>query len=209
MKRTLLLIVAALLTSGMVFADRPILLVTPQGVYRADVANGVPGQWVPAPYDVIVQGFGPGGGGTAPPVPPVITPADPIVAQVTAATRSTLRSQGEATAVLAILDSLSSNGLAGSALKDAIELTMPIADSSLKADGRLVSWAKAVLTLTTDPAKIKSGVNAAYSVGASELQQIAAAAESGEVPTDAALDVAKIVEIVMMIIDLLKKLGVI
>lgn len=203
-------IILACLSMAAAHADKPILLVTPHGVYRADVENGVPGQWAPAPYDVVIQGFGSGGGGGTAPVPPVTPPpADPVVVQVTAITRSTLKDKSEATAVIAILDSLVANNLSGSALKDAIELTMPIADSGLNAGGRLVSWAKQSLAVTTDPGKLKAGVQAAYSVGAAELQQIAAAAETGTVPPEASVDIAKIIEIVTMILELLKKLGVV
>lgn len=200
---------AICLSCSIAYADRPILLVTPKGVFQADVTDGVPGQFRPVPYDVIVQGFG-GGGGTTP-IPPDPKPpeADPLVQQVAAISKTVLKDSAEAKAMAAIIDSLSSNGLKGDSFKEALELTIPIADSSLNAGGRLINWVKQALAVTTDADKLKAGLQAAFSLSAVELQQIAQAVKTGDVPTGAAIDFTKIIEIITMIIALLKQLGII
>lgn len=212
MRRSMLFLLSAILLSASFAhaADRAILLVTPKGVFQADVVDGVPGQFRPAPYDVIVQGFG-GGGGTTPipnpnPDPPQ---SDPVVQQIATISKATLKDSGEARALIAIIDSLSQNGLSGSGFKEAIELTMPIADSSLNAGGRLITWTKQALAVTSDAAKLKSGLQSAFSLSAAEVQQIARAVRTGETPAEAAFDFTKIIEIITMIIALLKQLGII
>lgn len=125
------------------FAERPVLLITPSGVYQSVVKDGIPGPWVAQEIDVIVQGFG--GPGTPPPKPPDIPvpPADdPAVISVAAISKTGLKDKAEATAVAAIVDSLSKLGLTGSGFKEALEMAAPIADTSLKAGGRITKWAR-------------------------------------------------------------------
>ena len=201
----------ALVVSASCLADRPILLVTPQGIYQAEVTNGVPGPWRAVEMDVIVRGFdsptpGPGPGPTPPPVD------DPIVKQVTEITKATLSSKEEATAAAAIVDSLSKMGLTGADFKRALEMSIPIADSSLKSDGRLVSWSKQVLLVTTDAAKIQAGTKAAFGISAATIEAISAAAANPEQPiaeTSPAFDFAMIIAIIQAIMALLKQLGII
>jgi hypothetical protein len=196
--------------SASVFADdRSILLVTPKGVWQADVTDGVPGPFRPAPYDVIVQGFDtPGGGGDTPaPKPPE---SDPIVNAVKAATIATLNGKNEATAAAAIVDALAKNGLSGEPLKEALDLGLKIADTSLKAEGRLIKWGQAVVKITTDPVKISAGASAAFGTTTAELQAIHQSVVAGEATATAeAMDFTQIIQIIMMIIELLKNLGII
>lgn len=193
-------------------ADRPVLLVTPAGVYQSTVVNGVPGPWVAQEIDVVIQGFG-GGGGTQPvppdaPDPPV---SDPVVAQIVTISKATLKDKKEAVAVASIIDTLSKFGLTGQKFKEALQLATPIADTSMKAGGRINRWVEESLAVTTDPAKLKAGVKAAWDIETATLEAIHAAAledPSAALP-DAALDWAQIIQIIQMIIELLKNLGII
>lgn len=195
-------------------AGRPILLVTPSGVYKAEVVNGVPGPWVAQEIDVIIQDLKPGG--PLPPgddpIPPDVPPtADPVVAKIHAISKATLKDVKEATAVASIIETLTKFGLTGAKFKEALELAGPIADTSIKAEGRINSWVKQSLLVTTDAAKLKAGVSSAFGVTAESLTMIQDAASAGPavaVP-DAALDWLQIIEIIRMIIELLRNLGII
>jgi len=189
--------------------DRPILLITPKGVWQSTVTNGVPGPFVAMPYDVIVQGSG-----IVNPVPTPIpdpVPNDPIVAQIKAISTAELKDQKEATAVAAICDSLSKMGLSGPNFKQALEMSAPIADTSLQAGGRINRWTKAALAVTSDPAKLIAGLTAAFSVSPESLSTIhaAALAEPGAAVSSEALDFVAIIEIIKMIIALLRSLNII
>lgn len=198
---------------GVVLADRPILLVTPNGVYQTDVVNGVPGAWKPAAFDVIVQGFGNGGGTT--PIPPgnggndTPDPTDPTVSTIANLAKALLKDKTEATAVAAVLDSLVKNGLSGTDLKESIELSAPIVDSSLKAEGRVTKFFTEALKITDDGAKLISGVRAAWGVEAETIATIRTAAASDGPPTGRAIDFAAIIAIIQTIISILQRLGVI
>lgn len=198
------------LTSSLSAADRPILLITPQGVWQSTVTNGVPGPFVAMPYDVIVQGAGSGT-----PIPPgtgpVPEPTDPIVAQIKSISASELKDQKEATAVAAIVNSLSKMGLSGANFRQALEMSAPIADTSLQAGGRITKWAKAAISVTSDPAKLVAGLNAAFGVSSAALEAIHSSAvdETGAAVSEPALDFLAIIEIIKMIIALLKSLGIV
>ncbi len=191
--------------------DRPILLITPQGVWMSTVTGGVPGPFVAMPYDVIVHR----GGVT--PVPPVVdpphvpNPTDPAVAQVAAISKAELKDKNEATSVAAIVNSLSKMGLTGANFKQALEMAIPIADTSLQAGGRLVKWSKSALAVTSDPSKLIAGLSSAFSINASTLETIYAGvkADPGSALPSEALDWAQIIQIIQMILDLLKNLGIV
>jgi len=198
-------------------ADRPMILVTPAGVYQSIVTDGVPGPWRSMDADVIVQGFG-GGGGTNP-VPPVGDPAPPTdsVTQQIAALSKSLgggdagKGKLEATAIAAIIDSLKDAGLSGTALIDALNLSAPLADASLKSDGRIVAWFKAATKVTADPEKLTNGVRSAWNVAAATVETVrtAAAQPAGTELTGEAVDFSQIIAILTMVLELLKKLGII
>jgi hypothetical protein len=190
-------------------ADRPILLITPQGVWQSTVTNGVPGPFVAMPYDVIVQGGNAPDTGPGP--APVPDATDPVVAQVKAISKTELKDQKEATAVAAIVNSLSKMGLTGSNFKQALEMSAPIADTSLQAGGRITKWAKAVLAVTSDPAKMAAGLASAFDVNSATLAAIHSSAldETGAAVSEEALDFVAIIEIIKMIIALLKSLGIV
>jgi hypothetical protein len=199
--------------ASVAIAGRPILLVTPSGVFKAEVVNGVPGPWVAQEIDVIIQDLKPGGepgpGPDPGPVPPPVS--DPVVAQIAAISKANLKDVKEATAVASIIDTLSKFGLVGSKFKEALELAGPIADTSMKAEGRINQWIKQALAVTTDAAKLKAGVSSAFAVSAETLDTIHAAAKAGPTAelTAEALDWAQIIQIITMIIELLRNLGII
>ena len=206
-----LIVVLCLTLSAVCLADRPILLVTPQGIYQTDVTDGVPGAWRPVEMDVIVRGFD-GPNPPDPPVPPKPPVDDPIVQQVKSITSATLASKEEAIAAAAIVDSLSKMGLNGDNFKEAMEMAVPIADSSLRMEGRLVSWSKQVMLVTLDAAKIQAGTKAAFGIETTTIDAIAEAAMNPAKPvaeTSPAFDFAMIIAIIQAIIALLTKLGII
>jgi hypothetical protein len=199
--------VMSLLLSAIAMADRPILLITPSGVYQAEVTNGVPGPWKAAPYDVIVQGFG-GGGGTTP-IPPGDPPPTTGDAQLVAVAKATLKDQKEATFAAAVVDSLMKAGLKDADLKDALKLTAPIADSAANAEGRIVKFFNQILEVSTDGKAIQAAITSAFSIAASTLDTIRAAAASSDPPTGSALDFQAIILMIQGILQLLRNLGII
>lgn len=193
--------------------DRPIVLVTPSGVWQSIVTGGIPGPFVAMPYDVIVQGGG--GPVSSPPVPPVVTPPvtppeDAVVQQIKTLSLA-LKDQREATAVAALVNSLSKMGLTGANFKQALEMAAPIADTSMQTGGRIAKWAKSATAITTDPVKLIAGLNAAYTVSPATLDTIhqAAQSEPGAAVSEEALDWAQIIQIIQMVLELLKGLGII
>lgn len=202
--------IACVAVADRCLADKPILLVTPKGVFVAEVADGLPGPWKPAPYDVIIQGFGCGPTPLPGPQPDPAPPTDSETQQVAAVSRK-LASKNEGIAVAAIVDSLSRAGLKGAALVDALSLSAPLADTSLKSDGRIIAWVKAATAITSDGSKLLAGVRSAWSIDAGTLQTIRSEAQrpAGDAVSDEALDFAAIIQIITMILELLTKLGII
>lgn len=208
MRQKLVALLVFSMLASPVLAGRPILLVTPQGVYQAEVTNGIPGPWVPMQMDVIVQGFTniPNPPTPDPPVPPT---EDPIVQQIKALSGAPqLKDKAEGTAVAALVDALAKLTLTGSKFKDALEMAAPIADAQMQSGGRITKWAKSVLSVTTDASRIKAGVVAAWDIAQSSLDSIGAAyqqpAESAV--TGEALDWIAIIEMLRIIIPLIMKL---
>lgn len=210
MKRSFWFIVSMLVCS-VSLAERPILLVTPNGVWQSVVRDGVPGAWEPAAVDVIVQGFD-GGGGNAPPAPTPIPPVtDPETKLVQEISKSVLKDLQEATAVGALVDTLAGLELQDADFKEAMTLAIPVADTSLQAAGRMVKWSEQVLAVTTDPKKLKAGLMAAFPLKQETLDTIRTASMA---PADAAipeeaLDWQQLIQIIQMIITLLKNLNII
>jgi len=202
-------LLACITSTCLVMADRPILLVTPQGIYQADVTNGIPQNWRPIEMDVIVRGFETPDPGPTPPVPPV---NDVTVQQVSAISKAILKDKDEATAAAAIVNSLSEMGLTGAKFKKGLETAMQVADGSLNADGRLISWADKVLAVTTDAAKIEAGTKAAFGISAATIDAIISTAMNPSQPvldTSPAFDFAMIIAIIKAIMVLLEQLGII
>lgn len=211
MKKFLVYLCVMAVAVSAVAEDRSILLVTAKGVWQSDVVNGVPGPFIAKPYDVVIQGIGapvpPGD-----PIPPIEDPpvTDPVVAQIATISKAKLKDAKEATAVASIIDTLSKFGLVGEKFKEALELAGPIADTSMKAGGRINAWIESALAVTSDATKLKAGVKSAFGISAETLQMIhdAASGPATAVP-EAALDWMQIIEIIRMIIELLKNLGII
>lgn len=206
MRSVLSLIATLLLTASVCQADRPIFLVTPAGVYQSVVdSTGKPGAWVPIAADVIVQGFP----NNTPDNPPPIPPTDSTVLQIAELSKTTLRNKDDATAVAAIIDSVSKLNLSATDFKQAIEMAAPIVDSSLSAGGRITDWSKKALAITSDPAKLKAGLISAFGVEQSTLDDIHAAATNPTPDNTArAVNWALIITIIQTILTLLKNLGI-
>lgn len=206
--RLLSVMAALLLTASVCSADRPIFLVTPQGVWQSTVADGKPGPWVKISADVIVQGFTNGGPpDTTPPVPEPPVTTDPVVTQIAAISKATLRDKDDATAVAAIVDSVAKLNLSAKEFKEAIETTIPIADISLEAEGRLIAWSQQSLAVTSDPAKLKAGLSSAWGVTQATLDSIHAASANPEsAVTGEAINWTQLIEIIQIILALIKNL---
>jgi len=207
MRRVISVVCCIFLIPAVCLAGKPLLLVTPAGAYRAEVVNGVPGPWVLQDVTVIIQGFDGPGDPPDPPVPPI---TDTDVTKVAAVSKTILTSKDEGTAAAAVVDSLQKAGLTGAKFKEALEMASPIVDTSLDMKGRFNAWTKAVLAITTDPAKIKAGLVSAWGIATSQLVAIQAGVTDKEQPLQAeALDFALIIQIIQMILDLLRNLGII
>ena len=182
-------------------AGRPVILITPKGVYQSEVTNGVPGPWVAIAADVIVQDLAGG------PLPP---PADdPVVKRIATISKAVLKDKDEATAVASIVDSIGKLGLSDESFKQALEMSAPIADASLGANGRITEWSKQALAVTSDAAKLKSGVSSAFDIQQATLDSIhTAAVNPAAVATGEAINWAQLIQILIMILELLKNLGI-
>lgn len=201
----------SMICSPVLAGNRPILLVTPQGVFQAEVVNGIPGPWVPRDLDVIVQGFTPGDPTPTPPGPSP-NPADPLVIRVAEISKAPLlKDKNEATALSAMVNSLAKMGLSGDNLKQALEMAAPIADTSLQAGGRIKAWVKSAVAITVDPEKLKAGLAIVWGVSAASIEGIhqAATGEAGAAVPEEALDFLVVIQIIKMIIELLRNLGII
>ena len=121
------------------------------------------------------------------------------------------KDKAEATAVAAIVDALAKSGLTGGAFVDAINLSAPLADSSMKSDGRVVKWVAEATKITSDTTKLSAGVRSAFGIESATVAMIVQESnrEEGAALAEEAADFAQIIQLVMMIIDLLTKLGII
>lgn len=194
-------------------ADQPILLVTPQGVWQADVTNGVPGPFKEANFAVVIQGFDVGGGGGNSPIPKPPTPTDPLVVQVSKVSIS-LANKEEATAAAALVNSLSKAGLKDKELIEAMLLTSGIVDTQLKSGTRIRSWCESVSKITKDPKVLIEGLVLAWGVDINVLNAIESSRQDipptpEEQEALAAFDIAAILAIIKMVISLLQQLGII
>jgi hypothetical protein len=209
MKQVFGVVMAMLIATIAVAETKPILLVTPKGVFETQVVDGVPGVWKPSNADVIVQGFTNG-------VPPVVkppvddTPSDPVVSEVASISKSSLKDKTDAIALASLIDALQKSNLSQKDFNEAFEMSIPIVDSSLNAGGRLVLWRAKVAKVTTDPAKLKAGLQSAFNISAATLGQVSEYAfdKNAEIP-ESAIELSKIIQIIQMIMDLLKTLGLI
>lgn len=209
MKKCISVLLIVLMLTQVAQAGRDILVVTPQGVFLIKMVAGVPQPPVAQELDVIVQDFVPGGG-PLPPTDPIPPPDDPLVIQIAAISKATLKDAAEGTAVAAIVSSLAKLNLTGTNFKEALLLAAPIADTSLKAQGRVNKWTKDALAITSDPAKLKAGLVSAFGISAATLDTIHEAAMAGPTAelTAEALNWAQIIEIIQLIIQLLRNLGI-
>lgn len=203
-------VIWSVMASVAVAASKPILLVTPSGVYLSEVVDGVPGPWVPQNIDVIVQGFPTGPNPPGPDDPPIPPETDPVVSKVATLSKDVLKTEENGQAAAALVDTLGKQGLSGVKFTEALHLTAPIMDSQMGAKGKISAWSKQVTDISDDPVKISSGVRQAFSLSTAELDAIARAVRNPDEPVaEEALDFASIIKIIQMILELLKNLGVI
>lgn len=199
MKWFLSLLFMAGCCTGQCLADRPIFLVTPAGVFRSDIGpDGRPKPWEIITAYAIVDGFTP----TEPqppmpdpptiPVPPV---SDPIVEQIAAISKATIRDKNEATAVAAIIDTIVKMNLPASDFKEVFEIAISMADESLGLDRRMIEWTTQVFAVTEDPVKMKAGLVSAFGVDPETLHSI----ETGK-----SLDFAKLIMVLQKIVELIE-----
>lgn len=198
--------------SAVAMAEKPLLLVTPHGVWKSEVTSAGPGPWVPQNIDVIVQGFGPGND-DGPKDPPGDTPPqdDPETVQIVAISKAGLKDKSEAMACAALFSSLSKSGVAGDKLSQAVELAAPILDAQLKSGSRITKWAKDVTAVTLDAKKIIAALQTAWGVELSAIEAVATSVHRADDQAieAAALDWVVLIQVIQMIIELLKSLGVI
>lgn len=189
--------------------DRPLILVTPKGVWQSTPVDGIPGPWVPVDADVIIQGFN--GDAPDPPLPP--PPSDSDVDQVTDLAKQYLKTAQEATAVSALVTAVA-DASTPAQFPAALKRGAITVDDFLDSDGRLRQFVDAALLVTEDPAKLTAGVNAAFSLA--EMDGFNRAVEAGDaslIPESMsanpreALDFVAILELITMVIELLQKLG--
>lgn len=205
------LVLCMSLSASSFAATKQILLVTPAGVFRADVFDGVPGPWVPQNIDVIVQGF-PTKPNPGDPIPPDPKPpgTDTVVSRVATLSKDVLQTETNGQAAVALVDTLGKQGLSGLKFTEALHLTAPIMDSQMRAKGKISAWSKQVTVISDDPVKISSGLQQAFSLPAAKMDAIAQAIDNPDEPvTEEALDVVAIIKIIQMILELLKNLGIV
>lgn len=214
MKTFLRVMVFLCLASSALADTRPILLVTPKGVYQAEVVDGVPGPWRATDFDVIVQGFSVGGPPAGPvPIPPKDPPvnSDPLVVQISAFSKATLKDKNEGIAISSLIAALQKANVTPESFKESFDMAITIADSSMKSEGRLIAWKTGAFKISDDPEKLKAGLQAAFGVASVTLDQITSAAFADD---EAALpeevkDFTQIIQMIQMILDLLRNLGII
>lgn len=210
MRRALLVLLMAIVPAVAV-AARPIIIITPKGAYQIDVVDGVPSapHAVTLEVDIIVHGFGDG----TVPVPPVVDPpaTDPIVQQIATISKATLRDKDEATAVAALINTLAKFNLSGTGLKNALDLSAGVLDSTLDGGGRVISWVSKVTAVTLDPAKLRAGLVSAFGLDPSTLETIhqASIGEAGAALTGEAVNWEKVIKVIQAVITLLRQFGLI
>lgn len=208
--RNILAFFSIMAISAVAVAEKPLLLVTPNGVWKSEVTSSGPGPWVAQNIDVIVQGFGPGNGPGDP--PPNDPPAgDQETLQVASISKSGLKDKSEAMACAALVSSLTKSGITGDKLKQALELASPILDAQLKSANRITKWAKDVCDVTLDAKKISDALVISWQVDISTVAAVAKSVhrEEGAAIEAEALDWAVLIQVITMIIELLKSLGII
>jgi hypothetical protein len=218
-RRIVALITLASLFCAQASADRPLILVTPAGVWQSTPTDGVPGPWVALNADVIVQGFGSGddtgdGGGGDTGGGDTDSP-DPVVAAVATVAKQHLQTAQEAVAAASMISSVAGRTTPDK-FADALQRAADIADGFLRAGGRVEQFCAAALRITSDPVLLKRGIESAFGLSSADLQRVTAAVASGRasdlpaaVKGDAvsAVDFEQILQLIEFILDLLERLG--
>lgn len=203
----LMVLVCCLPVSG---SDRPTLIITPGGVWQIDYEGDVPQAPRPVDYDVIVRGFD-----TGAPTPPKGDPPvqdSPAVQAVAAISKATLKDASEATAVYAIVEALKRSGLTGVEFSERLSDFAGLIDTQVGASGRITKWIDQVKTAakTSDgglnPQDLLDGLKRAFPIDRATVAMVTAesAAAPGTPIADQAVDFAKIIELIRLILDLIK-----
>jgi hypothetical protein len=123
----------------------------------------------------------------------------------------TLLTKDSALALSAVIDALIKLKLDDTAFYEALTMAVPIAETSLELDGVLSKWVKATSGISKSPSVLRAGLQSAFDIQSATLDTIheAAVREAGAALPEEAVDFAKIIEIVQLIIQLLKNLGII
>jgi hypothetical protein len=213
MRRILTILMLAIVPA--VHADDKMVLYTPAGVYECVVTSSGPGEWVlvydARGADISVKGFGGDIGKPDPPTDPdEPDPADPVVQKVADISKDVLKDDNDATAVFAIVETVAAN-TPSNRFVEALRLAMGIADGSLDADGRLEEWLRQVSAVTSDPAKMMSGLRVAFDVDRDAVQAVYNAVEAGDEEVKGSqlfgLDIAGLLAVIRLVMELLDKLS--
>lgn len=197
--------------SSAVPADRPTLIVTPAGVWQIDYDGDTPQAPRPVDFDVIVRGFNPGSTPVPPkPDPPVQdSPAVQAVAQIS---KANLKDASEATAVFAIVEALKGSGLTGKEFAERLTDFAGLIDAQIGAGGRITKWIDQVVAAVktpdgaVNPQDLLDGLRRAFTIDRATAQMVLeeSAASPGTAISDRAVDFAKIIELIRLILDLIK-----
>lgn len=204
MRLVLVLLSLTALLSDCLAADRPVLLITPKGAYQSTVTDGVPGPWGPVTIevDILIQGFG------TPPTPrdePDPPDTDPVVLRVASISKTVLKNADEALQAAVLVETLQKQQFTEAAkFGETLVLIAGMADPQLKTEGRIVRWAEQVTAVTEDPVKLLAGTRSAFSLSSAEVQE----ATEGRQPEGRALDIAKLMVIIEMILTILRATGI-
>lgn len=203
-----LLSLLALLIASVAVADNPILLITPKGVYIAEVENGVPGEFKPFAGDVILRGFG------SPPTPKPDDPGSPVpdspeVLRIATISKTILKDADEATKVYSVVDAIRGATSSNKEFSDRLSDLAGLIDAQMKAEGRVTRWIDQIISIVPEgglkPPDVLSGLKKAFSINLVTAAVIAAEASQpvGSQIHEKAVDFIKLIELIRLIIEII------
>lgn len=208
--KVFLFFLTCLMSVSAVAQDRSILLVTPKGVWKADVTNGVPGPFSPAPFDVIVQGFGGGGGTTPIPDPKPPTPDSPEVSRIAEISKTVLKDSSEATAVYTVVESIRNTAENDKEFTKILDDFAGLIDAQINAEGRFTTWVDKIVADAPDngvkPYDVLAGLKKAFALDKSVTEMIVAESQQpkGTQVSEKAIDFVKLIEFIRMLIEIIR-----
>lgn len=191
-------------------ADRPTLLITPQGVWQVDYVNDVPQAPRPVDFDVVVRGFKVGDVPNIPDVPPVQD--SPAVQAVASISKTVLKDASEATAVYAVVEALKGSGLTGKEFGERLTDFAGLIDAQISAGGRVTKWVDQVVAAvktadgSVNAQDVLDGLKRAFPLNKAVTDMVVseAAAPPGTEISEQAVDFVKLIELIRLILDLIK-----